>query len=69
MVPDVAKPLIYRIPFKATIHQPIITKGMTMADLERLKEMTFQVMNEGLGNAAIKSEKNQLITAEILLQA
>lgn len=66
MVPDVAKPLIYRIPFRATIHQPIITKGMTMADLGRLKEMTFQVMNEGLGNTTIKSKETQSITSEIL---
>ena len=54
IVPDVLRPLIYRKPFKATIHNPIVTKGMTMADLERLKEMTFQVMNEGLGNVVCK---------------
>jgi 1-acyl-sn-glycerol-3-phosphate acyltransferase len=53
MVPDVPQPLIYRMPFKATVHKPIETKGMTMADLERLKEMTYQVMNEGLGNAVV----------------
>lgn len=60
MVPDVLNPLIYRVPFKATIHKPIETKGMTMDDLERLKEMTFKVMNEGLGNAPLLVENTQL---------
>ncbi len=62
IVPDVENPLIYRVPFKATVHKPIETKGMTMADVERLKEMTFKVMNEGLGNAPLFLEKIQSIT-------
>jgi 1-acyl-sn-glycerol-3-phosphate acyltransferase len=67
IVPDVKNPLIYRRPLKATIHKPIETKGMTMADLERLKEMTFRVMNEGLGNVIIDSEKNNLVLEEIAI--
>ena len=66
IVPDVAKPLIYRIPFKAIVHKPIPTKGMTMEDLGRLKEMTFQVMNKGLGNTSEEVQEVQLVTTEIL---
>ena len=67
IVPDVKKPLIYRRPLKATIHKPIETKGMTMADVERLKEMTFQVMNEGLGNTSTNFKERNLSTEKIII--
>jgi 1-acyl-sn-glycerol-3-phosphate acyltransferase len=56
ILPDVKKyPRIHRKPFKATIHKPIETKGMTMDDLEHLKEITYNIMNEGLGNTLPKA--------------
>ena len=69
IVPDVKNPLIYRIPFKATVHKPIETKGMTMADVERLKEMTFKVMNEGLGNVMTNSKEQDLMVEKIIIDA
>ena len=67
IVPDVKNPLIYRRPLKATVHKPIETKGMTMADLERLKEMTFQVMNKGLGNITSDPKEINLNPKEIII--
>ena len=69
IVPDVKKPLIYRRPLKATVHKPIETKGMTMADVERLKEMTFHIMNEGLGNKSINFKESVLINKKIIISA
>jgi len=35
---------LYKYPFKAIVHHPIETKGMTMKDLEKLKKMTLNVL-------------------------
>lgn len=65
IVPDVKNPLIYRFPLRATVHKPIETKGMTMVDLERLKQMTFEIMNEGLGNVRRESKETNFNYEEI----
>ena len=54
--------MIYRIPHWATTRKPIETKGMTMSDLEKLKKVIFQIMNEGLRNLRIDSEEGNLIS-------
>lgn len=65
IVPDVAKPLIYRTPFMATIHTPIETKGMTLKDLDRLKEMTYMAMSKGLGYEPPSIHTHRLTLTEV----
>ena len=44
ILPETQPFRLYRHPFKAIIHKPIETKGMTMDDLENLKRQTFEVL-------------------------
>ncbi|MEA5458962.1 lysophospholipid acyltransferase family protein [Arcicella sp. LKC2W] len=39
---------LHRYPFRAILHPPIETKGMTINDLEKLKKMTFDVIQNAL---------------------
>lgn len=40
---------------------------MTIADVEKLKEMTFQVMNEGLGNVMTNSKEQDLMVEKVMI--
>lgn len=48
ILPDKKQILITRHLMQVTIHEPIITKGLSYNDVERVKAQTYQVINEEL---------------------
>jgi 1-acyl-sn-glycerol-3-phosphate acyltransferase len=48
VLPDESGLLFHRHPIKAVIHKPILTVGMTLEDMPRLKQMTFEVIDNEL---------------------
>ncbi|WP_234735089.1 lysophospholipid acyltransferase family protein [Tellurirhabdus bombi] len=48
ILPDTKPFRMHRHAMKAVVHQPIDTKGLTMDDVDRLKEETFRVIDEAL---------------------
>lgn len=48
ILPDDGKWLIHRHLMKLIIHEPIETHGMTLEDVDKLKEKTYQVIHEEL---------------------
>jgi 1-acyl-sn-glycerol-3-phosphate acyltransferase len=48
VLPDESGLLFHWHPIKAIVHQPIPTQGMTMEDMPRLKQMTFEVIEREL---------------------
>ena len=48
ILPETQPFRLHRHTFKAIIHKPIETKGMTMDDLESLKRQTFEVLQYAL---------------------
>jgi 1-acyl-sn-glycerol-3-phosphate acyltransferase len=61
ILPDDGRLLFHRKPIKAIVHESITTKGMTMGDLPRLKQMTFETIDNEL-------QKFTLITTPITAQ-
>lgn len=54
ILPDDGKLLFRRHPLKAIVHEPIATNGMTLDNLEKLKEETFRVIDQELQRYASK---------------
>jgi len=48
ILPDDGKWLIHRHLMKLIIHEPIETTGMTLEDVDKLKEKTYQIIHEEL---------------------
>lgn len=48
VLPDDSGLLFRRHEIKAIVHKPILTQGMTMEDMPRLKQMTFEVIDNEL---------------------
>lgn len=48
VLPEDGSLLVYRRSIKAIFHEPIETKGMTIQQLDELKEMTFDVIDQEL---------------------
>ena len=48
VLPDDGSLLVYRRPIKAIFHEPIDTKGMTIEEIDGLKEKTYQVIDQEL---------------------
>ena len=48
ILPDTQKVRLHRMPVRAVIHPPIDTKGLTQEDAERLKEETYQIIDNEL---------------------
>jgi 1-acyl-sn-glycerol-3-phosphate acyltransferase len=51
ILPETQPFRLHRYTFKAIIHKPIETKGMTMDDLESLKHRTFEILQSALDPA------------------
>jgi len=50
ILPDEKRIRMHWHPVRAVVHPPIETRGMTMADLERLKEETYRIIDTTLMN-------------------
>ncbi|WP_405516407.1 hypothetical protein [Spirosoma sp. KNUC1025] len=48
ILPDKSPVRFHWHPLRAVVHPPIETKGMTQADVERLKQDTYQIINTEL---------------------
>jgi 1-acyl-sn-glycerol-3-phosphate acyltransferase len=48
VLPEDGSLLVYRRSIKAIFHEPIETVGMRVEDIDRLKEKTFQVIDQEL---------------------
>ncbi|RAJ97549.1 1-acyl-sn-glycerol-3-phosphate acyltransferase [Larkinella arboricola] len=56
--PDKKKLRMYWRPIRAVVHPPIETRGLTQADIERLKEETYRVIDESLMNQSARVAVN-----------
>ncbi len=69
-LPDVKGKLIIRYhPLEMIIHQPIPTAGMTLKDLETLKQQTFHIINETLQQKNHEHQHRNLTAAGALSPA
>lgn len=54
ILPDVSPVRFHWHPLRAVVHPPIDTKGMTQDDVGKLKELTYQVIQDELMSGGVK---------------
>jgi len=52
ILPDARTVRMHRYPMRAVVHTPLDTKGLTQADVQQLKEQTYQIIDQELKKGA-----------------